>query len=58
MRIRIKGGRLIDPANGVDEVCDLYLADGTVAGVGTVPDFTPEREIDAGGCIVCPGLVD
>lgn len=58
MRIRIKGGRLIDPANGIDEVCDVYLADGTVAGVGTARDFTPEREIDARGRIVCPGLVD
>ncbi len=58
-RIRIKGGRLVDPANGVDGEQDLYLADRKVVGIGTAPDgFQVEQEIDARGQIVCPGLID
>ena len=49
----------IDPGNEVDEAADLYLAEGRVAGMGRQPDgFTVEQEIDAGGQIVCPGLID
>lgn len=59
MQIRIRGGRLIDPANGVDAVRDLFIANGRVAAVGRAPaGFTARREIDARGLIVCPGLVD
>ncbi|MCW9057411.1 MAG: dihydroorotase [Gammaproteobacteria bacterium] len=58
-RIRIKGGRLVDPANGVDGEQDLYLADRKVVGIGTAPDgFQVEQEINARGQIVCPGLID
>lgn len=58
-RIRIKGGRLVDPANRVDGEQDLYLADRKVVGVGTAPDgFQVEQEIDARGQVVCPGLID
>ncbi len=58
-RIRIKGGRLVDPANRVDGEQDLYLADRKVVGIGTAPDgFQVEQEIDARGQVVCPGLID
>jgi len=57
----LKGGRLIDPANGRDETADLLLADGKVAAIGAdapgqAPGGTPE--IDATGKVVCPGLID
>ena len=60
MSLLIKGGRLVDPANGVDGKLDLYIDDrGFVVGVGKAPDgFKPARVLDAGGKIVCPGLVD
>ncbi|MBC7452581.1 MAG: dihydroorotase [Massilia sp.] len=59
MKLHIKNGRLIDPANGIDAQQDLYIADGTVAGVGVAPDgFVAERVIDAAGLVVAPGLVD
>lgn len=59
MNILIKNGRLIDPANGVDGQHNLYLADGRVAAVGAAPaGFTADRELDAAGAVVCPGLVD
>lgn len=59
MKILIKNGRVIDPARNFDELCDIALAAGRVIGVGNVPkDFSPNRTIDARGCIVAPGLVD
>lgn len=55
----IRGGRLIDPANNIDRVADLYLAGGKVVGVGEAPEgFKAEKEIDATGQVVCPGLID
>jgi dihydroorotase len=58
-RILISGGRVVDPANGLDGQADLYLADGRVAAVGARPDgFRPERVIDATGRVVCPGFID
>lgn len=58
MRILIRQGRVIDPASGRDEVTDLAIASGRIVGIGAVGDFTPEREIDATGLVVMPGLVD
>ena len=59
MRILISGGRLVDPASGLDQPGDLAIAGGRIVAVGRAPaDFQPERRIDAGGCVVAPGLVD
>ncbi len=58
-RIVITGGRLIDPANGIDKDDTLYIARGQVAAVGTAPDgFHVDREIHVPGHIVCPGFID
>jgi dihydroorotase len=55
----IHGGRVIDPANQVDDRLDVCIADGRIIAVGPVPDgFRPAKKIDATGCIVAPGLVD
>ncbi|MET0963439.1 MAG: dihydroorotase, partial [Noviherbaspirillum sp.] len=59
MKLHIKNGRLIDPANNIDAQHDLYLADGLVAGVGAAPaGFQADQTIDAHGLVVAPGLVD
>jgi dihydroorotase len=60
MSLVIKGGRLIDPANGIDARKDLYIDDdGFVAAVGKAPaGFKVKRTIEAQGRVVCPGLVD
>lgn len=59
MKIHIQNGHVIDPHNGVDAVQDVFVAAGRVASVGRVPDgFHANRTIDAGGLVVCPGLVD
>ncbi len=59
MRLRIRGGRVLDPANGVDSEQDLFIVDGRIAALGDVPEgFSADQEIDARGQVVCPGLVD
>lgn len=59
MNLHIKNGRLIDPANGIDAIQDLFIADGKVAAIGAAPQgFKAERSIDAAGLVVAPGLVD
>lgn len=58
-RIIIQGGRVIDPAHAVDQVADLYIADGAIVALGQAPDgFSADEIIDASNQIVCPGLVD
>lgn len=57
--ILIKNGRVVDPASGLNEICDLALSNGTVEAIGSITtEFTPDRVIDATGCVVLPGLVD
>ncbi|MCB2008054.1 MAG: dihydroorotase [Burkholderiaceae bacterium] len=59
MKILIKGGRVIDPASGLDRTCDVAVAAGRIVAVGDVPaDFHPNKTIDASQCVVAPGLVD
>jgi dihydroorotase len=50
----IKNGRVIDPANGVDEVRDLFVADGKIAAAA----LKDAEIIEAAGKIVTPGLID
>jgi dihydroorotase len=50
----IRGGRVIDPAGGRNEVCDVFIADGAFAAA-PAPDAV---EIDARGLVVCPGFID
>ena len=61
--IRIRGGRVLDPARGIDRVQDLWLDQGRVAGLGedapaALRNRTDVEVIDATGAIVAPGLVD
>lgn len=59
MRVRIRNGRVVDPAHGVDGRLDVYIAGGRIASLGDAPPgFKADAEIDAGGAVVCPGLVD
>jgi dihydroorotase len=63
MKLHIKNGRVIDPANGVDGVQDLYIEHGKVAAIGAVSaefaaGYAGARSIDASGLVVAPGLVD
>ena len=58
MKILIKGGRVIDPASKFDKVCDVAIAAGRVVAIGDAGNFSAAKVVDAGGCIVMPGLVD
>ncbi len=57
----VRGGRVIDPSQGVDRVDDVLVRDGLVVAVGhagTQPVGRVDETIDAAGLIVSPGLVD
>jgi len=59
MRIAIRGGQVVDPASGLDRIATLCIADGRIAALGEAPEgFRADREIDATGLVVAPGLVD
>ncbi len=59
MKIHIKNGRLIDPASGTDAERDVFITAGKIVGIGAAPSgYHANRTIDAGGLVVCPGLVD
>jgi dihydroorotase len=56
--LRISNGRVIDPAQDIDRVADLWLRGDRVLGVGPQPGATADQTRDAAGKIVCPGLID
>ena len=56
--ICIRNGRVMNPETGMDQVTDLWLKDGKIAGFGPGPAEGKEEVIDASGKIVAPGLVD
>ncbi|MBU1124627.1 MAG: dihydroorotase [Candidatus Omnitrophica bacterium] len=58
MRILIKGGRVIDPANSLDGVLDILVDSGVVAKVAKNIRPNGFQVIDAADQIVIPGLVD
>ena len=59
MKLLIAGGRLIDPANGVDGTLDVLIEDGRVARVGRgLPADGAEILQAQPGWIVAPGLID
>ncbi len=57
----IRGGRVVDPSQGIDRTDDVLVRDGLVVAVGhsgTQPVGRVDETIDAAGLIVTPGLVD
>lgn len=52
----LRGGRVIDPSQGIDRVADVAFTDGHVAMVGEGLKGRTER--DVAGNIVTPGLID
>lgn len=55
----LKGGRVIDPKNGVDGVRDVAVAGGKVARVAAaIPPEQAKQVVNAAGLVVTPGLID
>ncbi len=54
----IRGGRIIDPLQGLDFTGDLWLEDNRVLGTEPMPGLVADHVIDASGLIVTPGLID
>ncbi|MGZ0187598.1 MAG: amidohydrolase/deacetylase family metallohydrolase [Alphaproteobacteria bacterium] len=54
--LAIIGGRIIDPANGRDEVTDIAFTEGKVTAIGS--GLAAKETIQAEGLIVTPGLID
>ena len=57
-RLRIAGGHVVDPANGVDGVLDVWIDGGRVVTPPDEPDAKADRTIDARGYVVMPAGVD
>ena len=57
-KILIKGGRVISPAQQLDDTCDVLIEKGKIAAIGKDLDAQGAEIIDADGKIVVPGLVD
>jgi len=59
VNICISKGRVIDPANGLDKVTNIYISKGQIVAVGRKPPgFEVKKQINVKGQIVIPGLVD
>jgi dihydroorotase len=57
-RLLFKGGRIVDPSQGIDETLDLLLDDGRVADLGRKVPARGAEIVDATGLVVCPGFID
>ncbi len=55
--IHISGGRIIDPAQQIDSIGDLWISRGRILPLGSGYEDA-EISIDAKGMLVCPGLID
>ncbi|WP_374443606.1 amidohydrolase/deacetylase family metallohydrolase [Stella sp.] len=55
----LKGGRVLDPGRGVDQIADVAFADGRVRAIGPDLAVPAGAEVkDVRGLIVTPGLID
>jgi len=59
MGLLIKGGRVIDPSQGIDETADILVVAGIIKELGKNLKAEKGYEtIDAAGLLVTPGLID
>ncbi len=57
-RLLIRGGRVIDPGEGVDLQGDVLVDGGRIVAVGAGVAAEDAEILDARGLVVCPGFVD
>ena len=58
MKLLIKNGNVIDPATNTDAVMDVLVEDGVIKEVAPSITVDFDKEIDASGLVVAPGLID
>lgn len=56
--ILLRGGRVIDPANGISQTADVAVKDGKILAVGENLTANALKTMDVFGCYVTPGLID
>ena len=54
----IRGGRVIDPANGINEQLDICIENGKIVQLGKNLAIPGAQVLDASGLTAAPGLVD
>ena len=58
-RLILRGGRVVDPRNGVDAVLGLAVQDASIVAVAEgIPTTSTDRVLDCRGLVVMPGLLD
>jgi len=58
-RLLLRGGRLLDPASGLDRVADMVVKKDVIETVGTVKsEGFKGKVMDCAGKVICPGLID
>ena len=54
----VRGARVIDPADGIDGVCDVRVDGGTIVQLGTNLEPNEHRVVDGAGLVLAPAFVD
>jgi dihydroorotase len=57
-KLVIKNGRVVDPSQGIDRVCDVAVEDGVIREIGQGIATAGCEEFDASGLVVAPGFID
>jgi dihydroorotase len=59
VNLLLKGGHVLDPANGIDRLADVRLGEGRIVAVGCdLPETAGETVLDVVGFYVVPGIID
>lgn len=58
MSLLIKGGHVLNPATGMDEIADVFVEGERVSQIGVDLAVTADETVDAAGCYVMPGFID
>ena len=55
----LKNGRIINPKDKTDKICDIAVSGGKIAAIGeTGESFAQARSIDLSGYLIFPGMMD
>jgi dihydroorotase len=57
-RLLLKGGRVVDPAQGLDATLDVLISEGTIEEVGPRVQARGAQVLEVKGLVVCPGFID